>query len=252
MPAEEVTLSIITASYNAVRQLPALIDSLRLQTDLNFEWVVADGASTDGTLELLKEVDDLNIVVSSQPDFGIYDALNRAIRMANGEYYIVAGADDTFHPEAIMNFRSAIRNSGADLVVASVRQGGTDVHVKKKPAWMVGQFAYIASHVLAVAIKKSLHETFGFYSKKYPIASDQLFIMRAFEYGASHYISEFIAGEIGMEGSSSRDRIGGATEVFRVQLDLGRSKFFQTMLLMLRLLKAYCPTFNAGHRRSLG
>lgn len=69
-------LSVITATYNAIEYLPSLIECLRKQEDQDFEWVVADGASTDGTLELLESITDLNIVITSQEDFGIYDALN--------------------------------------------------------------------------------------------------------------------------------------------------------------------------------
>lgn len=71
-----------TATCNAAKHLPKLIESLRRQTDKDFEWVIANGASTDGTRELLQSVTDIEIVISSQTDFGIYDALNRAIKKA--------------------------------------------------------------------------------------------------------------------------------------------------------------------------
>ncbi|OYV85676.1 MAG: hypothetical protein B7Z63_05145 [Ignavibacteriae bacterium 37-53-5] len=89
---KQPTISVVTATWNAAQHLPGLITSLQGQTDKEFEWVVADGASDDGTLELLRSVTGLNIVISSQQDFGIYDALNRAIRIASGDYYIVCGA----------------------------------------------------------------------------------------------------------------------------------------------------------------
>src|SRR6266702_4244755 len=112
------TISVVTATYNCASQLPALIESLRKQTDRNFQWAVADGASSDGTLELLRSVTDLDAVITSQPDFGIYDGLNRALRSAAGNYYIVAGADDYLAADAIANYREAIERSGADIVAA--------------------------------------------------------------------------------------------------------------------------------------
>ena len=84
-----VKLTVITATYNAEKYLPNLIKSLREQTCKDFEWIVADGSSTDRTLELLSEVKDLNLVVSSEPDFGIYDALNRAIKLASDRKSVV-------------------------------------------------------------------------------------------------------------------------------------------------------------------
>ena len=87
-------LSIITATYNSAKHLPALIASLRAQTCQDFEWVVADGNSTDGTVELLKQVTDLKLSWVSQHDFGIYDAMNKAIQRSQSEYYLVIGSDD--------------------------------------------------------------------------------------------------------------------------------------------------------------
>lgn len=232
-----VTLSVVTATLNAVDHLPALIASLRAQTDTDFEWVVADGASRDGTLALLQAAGDLRIVISSQPDFGTYDALNRAIHVATGDYYIVAGADDQLEPDAIANYRRAIAESGVDLVAARARYGEKIMRVKRGPVWLHSQFALVAAHTVATAIRKDLHGRFGYYTRRYPIAADQYFILRACAGGATRYEADFIAGEIGGGGVSSIDRVGNATEVFRVQLATGRSMVVQTILLLLRLLR---------------
>lgn len=232
------SISVVTATFNAVAYLPKLIESLRNQTDKNFQWVVADGQSTDGTLELLQSVQNLDLVVLSQEDFGIYDALNRAIKAATGQYYIVCGADDFFDGDAIANFKQAILGSGADVITAKVRYAGRYLEPKSKAPWLWGHFAYISSHTLGTAINKTLHETYGYYSRKYPIAADQLFIMRALDGGASSCAEDFIVGEVGNEGVSSVDRVGNATEVYRVQLALGRSWIAQTLLLLCRLLKS--------------
>lgn len=235
---KKVTISVVTATYNAAGHLPKLIASLRAQTDRDFEWVVADGASSDGTLALLQSVTDLKIVVTSQPDFGIYDALNRAIKAASGDYYVVAGADDYFDADAIANYRRAIEQSEADIVAASARYGAKVMRVKKGPVWLYSQFALIAAHTLATAIRKDLHRTYGYYTRLYPIAADQFFVIRACAGGSRRHQADFVAGEIGSGGVSSTDRIGNATEVFRVQVATGRSVFVQVILFLLRLLRA--------------
>jgi len=230
-------ISVVTATYNAGDVLPGLIESLREQSDTDFEWVVADGASTDGTLAMLQEATDIALVMTSQADFGIYDALNRAIGMASGEFYIVAGADDRFAPDAISSFRAAIESGDVDIVAARVSYAGRSMAVSPIPAWLLGHVAYIASHSLGTAFRKDLHLRHGMYSRKFPIAADQLFVMRSCEGGARRKVCDFIAGEHGDAGVSSLDRAGNATEVFRVQLMLGRSRFVQTILLLLRLLR---------------
>ncbi len=236
--ARNVRLSIVTATLDAADHLPRLIASLRSQTDPDFEWVVADGASSDGTLPLLGSITDLRVVVSSQPDFGTYDALNRAIKAASGDYYIVAGADDCFEPDAVANYRRAIAESGADIVAARARYGAGIRRVKPGPVWLHAQFALIAAHTLATAIRKDLHLSYGYYTRHYPIAADQYFIIRACAGGASRHVADFVAGEIGSGGVSSTDFLGNATEVFRVQVATGQSRLVQTLLLLLRLLRA--------------
>jgi len=235
---KKTKISIVTATYNVAHDLPKLIESLRKQTDKDFEWVVADGASTDGTLALLQSIADINIVISAQADFGIYDALNRAIKLSSGDYYVVAGADDVFNFDAVANFRRAIEHSGADIVAAKATYGLKCVEVKKGPSWLLGQVSYIAAHVLATAFRKNLHLTYGYYTRLYPIAADQFFVMKACAGGASRYESDFVSGEIGQGGISSLDRVGSATEVFRVQVALGRSLLIQVIVFILRILRS--------------
>jgi len=87
-------VSIITASYNAEKYIPRLVSSLLSQYNSNFEWVVVDGESTDKTLEILKKVSGINLIVDSRPDSGVYDAFNRAVQIASGDYILFLGADD--------------------------------------------------------------------------------------------------------------------------------------------------------------
>lgn len=235
----KTTISVITATFNASSHLPSLIDSLQNQTDKNFQWVVADGASSDGTLELLQSIDGLNIEISSQVDFGIYDALNRAIKISSGEYYIICGADDFFYEDAIQKFRSAIEHSKADIIVANALYGNKKLIPKNTTPWLWGHLSHISAHTLATAFNKKLHDSIGYYSRKYPIAADQLFVMQAFQENATRSEVDFISGEIGSDGVSSVDRVGNATEMFRVQLDLGRSSVIQMLLLIARLIRFY-------------
>jgi hypothetical protein len=234
---DRATISVVTATRNAVQHLPKLIASLRGQTDSDFEWVVADGASDDGTLELLRSVTDIRIVVSSQADSGIYDALNRAIGIASGEYYIVCGADDFFYRDAIADYRAAILRSHADIIVADYMYASERIGIKQGPSWIFGQGSFIAGHTLATAFRKGLHRAFGNYSGKYPIGADQYFVLTACKGGASRHRAGFVAGEMGVAGVSSVDRMGVAKEMFRVQRAVGSSYLIQSLLLGLRVLK---------------
>lgn len=236
-------ISIITATYNAEKTLPALMDSLRQQTDYEFEWVVMDGGSTDGTVELLSGVSDLPLVWRSEPDFGIYDALNKAVKLARGEYYLVVGADDVLDPAAVANYKKLGTESGADILTAAVAYVGPlgVLSRPRGPAWLRGQMAYVTGHSLGAAFRKTLHEreSVGFYSRSYPICADQLFIKRAIRSGASVAIGDFLAGQFGEGGVSTVNVAGVLTEFFRVQLQTERFKSLQVVLFILRLLRHF-------------
>lgn len=230
------SISVITATYNVANCIPKLIESLQQQTDRDFEWIIADGGSTDGTLDILKKVTDLNITITSQADFGIYDALNRGIRLAHGEYYVVAGADDFFYQEAIAIFRSEI-TQGVDFVATTINCGGKVLHPKGGNVSKNGVAALIASHSIGLLIKKSLHEQYGYYSRKYPILADQLFILSAVAKGAHLIYLDKCTGYFSTEGVSCNSPLRCLTEFFCIQIDLGSNKYLQSLLFLKRLLQ---------------
>jgi glycosyltransferase involved in cell wall biosynthesis len=235
------TISIVTATYNAAALLPRLVTSLKAQTDQDFEWVVADGGSSDDTVKIVEDakVSLRQVVLTSQPDFGIYDALNRGVKSAQGSFYLVIGADDEFHPEAVANYKQAIANSGADLVTAHVRSGaGIRGPRSRQWPWLYGPFAYVSGHAVGLAVRRSLHLQVGYYSRKLPIAADQLFILKAIKNGARVSSHDFEAGHFeAVGGTSGQDVLGTLLEGYRAQLATGQSRLVQTAILMVRLIK---------------
>jgi glycosyltransferase involved in cell wall biosynthesis len=213
---------------------------LRNQSDKKFSWIVADGGSSDGTLDLLASASDLNPYISSQPDFGIYDALNRAVKCAATDYYLVVGSDDWLAPDAIENFRSAaVEFNKPDLIAAAIMQGGRVVMPKEGLGWLYGMPGEASCHSFGILIKHSLHEKFGMYSRKFPITADQLFVKTILKNKGSIARCKFISGEFSLQGSSGGDDWGVITELFRVQVKTERWMLLQLILLFLRCAKCY-------------
>lgn len=228
-------ISVITATYNAANHLPSLIDSLRKQNKTDFEWVVADGGSTDGTLSILDAVTDLDIVVTSQADFGIYDALNRAIKLSRADYYVVIGSDDVFEDDALERFSRAIDNHHR-VITTPIIIGDKKYGLSKLPVFLSGFRSKICGHSIATLFQKSLHEDYGYYSNKYPIAADYDFMMKLVCNNVSIKACNFVAGRFGLDGLSTVDRIGSASEVMRIMVANGFSTTIQVMIFILRLL----------------
>lgn len=88
-------ISIVTITFNAESTLPATMQSVREQDFRNFEHIIIDGASRDNTLEIARSGENVRIL--SEPDKGLYDAMNKGLGMAQGKYVIFLNAGDTFH-----------------------------------------------------------------------------------------------------------------------------------------------------------
>ncbi len=95
-------ISVITVCYNCMDEISLTVENVLLQTYGNVEYIIVDGASTDGTLEYLKLIEDSVDLLISEPDSGIYDAMNKGAVAAEGDYIIFMNAGDRFrHPDVL-------------------------------------------------------------------------------------------------------------------------------------------------------
>jgi glycosyltransferase involved in cell wall biosynthesis len=234
------SVSIITASLNAAATIGRLGADLLAQTDADFVWIVADGGSSDGTVQALPEALRTRTVLIEQPDFGLYDALNKGLQRCTSTHYLVVGADDRLAPDAVARFKALAADTGADIVAASVRdtlQGGLALPGRGSP-WRRGQHAFISHHSVGTLIRRSLHDSLGPYSRQFPIAADHLFIKTAVQAGARvHAEPGFVAGEFTRGGVSTQRYAHSQFEMTLVQLRTERWKSLQLLLFMARLLR---------------
>jgi len=244
-------ISILTVTFNAADVLPGLVDSLRAQTDRNFEWIVVDGASRDATIDLLKQSEDVLSRWVSEPDFGIYDALNKAVRLSSGRYYLVLGADDRLHPDSIKHYRLHATTSGAELITARITQDGRISSGKLGRSWWNGMFAYVNGHSVGSLIRRSLHDRFGYYSRRFPVAADMYFIKSVCMSPDIHlHFADFIAGEHGKTGVSSIDKAATFCDCFRVQLETEYWKSLQILIFLLKLIWRWRELVRAPSTKS--
>ncbi len=245
------SISVVTVTLNSAKDLPRLIDSLRAQEDRSFDHVIIDGGSKDGTWDVVQKSRDVVTYAVSEPDRGLYDALNKALRAVQTEFYLVVGADDLLYPQAIANFRAVARETNADVVVAAVKAGDTvrrGLHVRR--AWL-GHAAMTTSHSVGMLFRTRLHERFGEYPLRYPILADGYFIKRVCTADDVKAVAaDFIAGEFGMEGCSTRNLTRVLCESWQIQLDTGESPLVQYLLFQLRLLRNLPRILGRPHSRA--
>lgn len=190
MPAivnpHSVKVSIITVVYNNTKYIRNAIQSTLSQDYGNIEYVVIDGNSTDGTVEIIKEYQDEISLFISEPDKGIYDALNKGIIHASGDVIAILHSDDQFCDSHVVS--DVMEQMGkfkaefcfSDMVIIENSSGRVlryyMAHYFKK--WMF-RLGWMPPHPTCF-INKSLFDEFGLYSTKYKIAGDFDLLVRFF------------------------------------------------------------------------
>ncbi|RYX84636.1 glycosyltransferase [bacterium] len=99
-------ISIITVSYNAGRSVEKTIQSVVNQSYSTWEYIIIDGGSTDNTVELIQKYEQPNVRWVSEPDLGIYNAMNKGINMSKGDWVIFLGADDQLSPDILLKIHA--------------------------------------------------------------------------------------------------------------------------------------------------
>lgn len=103
-------ISVITVARNSLKHLPGCVASVAAQEGVEYEHCIVDGASTDGTVEFLQSHSNERLRWISEPDRGIYDAMNKAVRLARGRWIYFLGSDDRLRPDTLRTMASNFRH----------------------------------------------------------------------------------------------------------------------------------------------
>ncbi len=169
-------LSIITVCYNE-KKIEATCQSIACQKWRDFEWIVVDGASTDGTVDILKQYEDHISVFISEKDSGIYNAMNKGISHANGEYLIFMNGGDYFLDPYALERVFAHNTWKEDIIYCDAlflkEDGSTLLREFKECLPNLPEFlAYSSFAHQATFIRRCLFEQYGGYNEKHKIVSD--------------------------------------------------------------------------------
>jgi len=210
-------ISVITAVYNARETIVDAIESVLVQDYGDVELVVIDGASTDGTTELLETFRDRINVFVSEPDKGIYDALNKGIRHATGDVVGFLHADDLFADDAVLSRVAAAFADGAadaaygDLVYVSKAEPDKVIRYWQSGAYSVAKLkhGWMPPHP-TFYVRRSVYEQHGSFDTSFRIAADYdcmlRFLGRA-EVKATYIPSVMVKMRLGGESNRSVSNI---------------------------------------------
>ena len=173
-------VSVVTTTYNDIENLKRILAEVKKQTYPNIEHIIVDGGSTDGTVDLLKELEEKEpgrISWMSEKDNGIYDAINKGICMATGD--IVGCCFDRYADEGVlMRMVEIMEKEGTDGVHGDLCYMDGDRIVRK---WHQGQgvirSGWMPGHP-TLYLKKEIYDKFGLYRTDYRISGDYEFMVR--------------------------------------------------------------------------
>ena len=180
-------VSIITACYNRSATIATAIKSVFAQDYPDIEYILVDGASIDGSQKVIEDTlteTPKNVIVKyiSEPDHGMYEAINKGIKMATGDVIALCHSDDCIYDEHVVSdFVKVFETSNADFIYAD----GVFVQGEKLiRIWKSGQYSqrkvrngWLPLHPTCY-IKKALFDRLGFYDESYKIAADTDLLVR--------------------------------------------------------------------------
>lgn len=127
-------ISILVVCLNPGKKIITTLDSIKAQSFKNYEVIVKDGASSDGTLERLNNYEGLDISVISQKDSGIYDAMNQAVSYATGKYvYFLNCGDSLYDSEVLAKIAEADEDTDSLIIYGNIYEMKTSSHVCQNP-----------------------------------------------------------------------------------------------------------------------
>jgi glycosyltransferase involved in cell wall biosynthesis len=180
-----LSVSIITVSYNSVGTIRDTINSVLFQTYKNIEYIIIDGSSVDGTIELVQSFGKRISKFISQPDDGIYEAINKGIKIASGDIIGILNSDDFFYDNLVIEkIVNSFLENDIDAVIGDVQFVDPEKTSKIVRYYSSRHFnsrkfkyGFMPAHP-SFYVKKELFEKFGFYKTDYKIAADYELLIR--------------------------------------------------------------------------
>ncbi len=188
-------ISIVTVVYNNANVIKSAIDSVLNQTYENIEYIIIDGKSTDGTVEIIQSYGPKIDKFISEPDFGIYDAMNKGLKLATGDVIGILNSDDFYISndviaKVVQVFKERqVDSVFADLVYVKAENLNKVVRYYDSSYFSPDKFAYgwMPAHP-TFFVKREVYEKYGYFKLGYKIAADYELLVRFLaKYGVSYY-----------------------------------------------------------------
>jgi len=227
--------SIITVVYNDLAGIKKTQKSIAVQTLHDFEWIIIDGDSSDGTKEYIRNIEDKNVDVISERDHGIYHAMNKGISYSKGEFVVFLNAGDYFESENTLEIVAAKLNqyTGIDVLFCGAYLNFKNGKKRYRQTRRIEKYIWhgLPANHQATFFRRSLLNEKS-YSDKYRLSGDYYIIADLYKRGIEcQYLEEPVVN-FSIGGFSYKNPLLAIKEAYRIQRDVLRKN------ILLRIASA--------------
>lgn len=245
--------TVITATYNSEDTINETINSVKSQIGVSIQHIIVDGISSDSTMEIINnyqnENNNISVNIISEKDKGVYDAMNKGIKIAKGKIISILNSDDIYFNNKVLSEIFNLYNNGfeiiyGDLIIKDFKMS------KIIRTWIVGKyydngfkFGWHPAHP-SFFVSKNVYDTIGLFDLNYKIASDFDFMLRSFN---SKIFKSFYIKKIttvmrigGMSTGSLSNIIKGNREILKSLKNQGYNHiYFYVIRRFFKKIKQY-------------
>jgi glycosyltransferase involved in cell wall biosynthesis len=233
-------ISIITPTFNSEKYLERCIKSIQSQDYNDIEHIIIDGDSNDETKKIIKKYRNNKTILISEKDDGIWDAMNKGLKIATGDIVGFLNSDDYYYPHALKTVVKYFNNNNIDFLFGTTQK--YKLMYGYKPWKIRFSFGFYTSHSVGFFINRNKHLKVGFYDKKY-ISADLNFFYQMivkFKLKGTCTKKEEILGKFQSGGFSSRlNYLTNLKDLNLIRIDNGQNKFYVYFLYIFKILKSF-------------
>lgn len=203
-------VSIITINYNNADGLRKTLDSVREQTFSDYEQIIVDGGSSDGSVDVIREALQDKVFAKrvswwrSEKDGGIYDAMNKGIKQAGGKFVFMLNSGDCFSQKNVLSLvEDSLRQNDGCIVFGAVDYYGKDGYLYTSSTSQKDLLKDKNIPHQACFIARNLHEKIGLYDCSYKIYADFDFMIKSYKAGVKFVHVPLVVSDCDLIGASS-------------------------------------------------
>jgi len=241
-------ISVVTVVYNGEKSLEQTIQSVLEQTYDNVEYIIVDGGSTDQTVEIIKKYEEQIDYWISEPDNGIYDAMNKGASLCSGHYIAFLNADDWYNDDTLSLVAKASENGSFDFIAGDQAVFRDDTFIKTFKTNINKYQTRVPFGHPSLFVKRTLLLKYGL-DKQYPIAADYDFMIKIIKQTKHHKSLSISLSNFRLDGISTTTDVH--LELFKIQRHHFGLLHACRIYMKNRILKTIRPTLSRVKKKLL-